>query len=110
MVDYKVSLTTKLRPPQKGIIAIEPEDYTAAEVAALKQHAKVLAYLSVGSVSDERPYYKELKPYTLRKLDYASNVCCSEVELRTISREECLMGWTIWMCMRSTGARTCSMP
>ena len=69
MVDYKVSLTTKLRPPQKGIIAIEPEDYTAAEVAALKQHAKVLAYLSVGSVSDERPYYKELKPYTLRKLD-----------------------------------------
>lgn len=69
MVDYKVSLTTKLRPPQNGLIVIEPEDYTSAEVAALKQHAKVLAYLSVGSVSDERSYYKELKPYTLRKLD-----------------------------------------
>ena len=69
MVDYNVSLTTKLKPPQKGIIAIEPEDYSAAEVAALKQHAKVLAYLSVGSVSDERSYYKALKPYTLRKLD-----------------------------------------
>ena len=29
----------------------------------------MLAYLSVGSVSDERSYYKQLEPYTLRKLD-----------------------------------------
>ena len=70
MVDYNVSLTTKLKPPQKGIIAIEPEDYSAAEIAALKKSgARVLAYLSVGSVSDERSYYKQLEPYTLRKLD-----------------------------------------
>lgn len=67
---YVVSLTTKLKPPQSGMIAIEPEDYSDAEIAALKQSgAKVLAYLSVGSVSDERSYYKVLKPYTLRKLD-----------------------------------------
>ena len=69
MMNYTVSLTTKLKTPQTGLIVIEPEDYTAAEVAALKQHAKVLAYLSVGSVSDERSYYKDLKPYTLRKLE-----------------------------------------
>lgn len=67
---YVVSLTTKLKPPQSGMIVIEPEDYSDAEIAALKQSgAKVLAYLSVGSVSDERSYYKTLKPYTLRKLD-----------------------------------------
>lgn len=67
---YTVSLTTKLKPPQSGLIAIEPEDYSDAEIAALKKSgAKVLAYLSVGSVSDERSYYKTLKPYTLRKLD-----------------------------------------
>ena len=67
---YTVSLTTKLKPPQSGMIAIEPEDYSDAEIAALKQSgAKVLAYLSIGSVSDERSYYKTLKPYTLRKLD-----------------------------------------
>lgn len=29
----------------------------------------MLGYLSVGSVSDERSYYKQLQPYTLRKLD-----------------------------------------
>lgn len=67
---YVVSLTTKLKPPQSGMIAIEPEDYSDAEIAALKQSgAKVLAYLSIGSVSDECDYYKTLKPYTLRKLD-----------------------------------------
>ena len=69
MVDYNVSLTTKLKPPQKGMIVIEPEDYKAAEVAALKQHAKVLAYLSIGSISDERPCDKEMMPYALRKLE-----------------------------------------
>ena len=69
MIEYKVSLTTKLKPPQKGMIVIEPEDYKAAEVAALKQHAKVLAYLSIGSISDERSCDKEMMPYALRKLE-----------------------------------------
>ncbi len=67
---YKVSLTTKLRPPQTGLIVVEPEDYTMAEIKALKKNgAKVLAYLSIGSVSDERPYYKQLKPYQLKRLE-----------------------------------------
>ena len=67
---YTVSLTTKLKPPQSGIIVIEPEDYTVAEIKALKKSgAKVLAYLSIGSVSDERPYYKTLKPYRLKRLE-----------------------------------------
>lgn len=67
---YKVSLTTKLHPPQTGLIVVEPEDYTMAEIKALKKNgAKVLAYLSIGSVSDERPYYKTLKPYQLKRLE-----------------------------------------
>lgn len=70
MKSYKVSLTTKLEPPQKGVIAIEPEDYTMAEIKALKKEgAKLLAYLSAGSVSDKRSYYKTLKPYQLKRLD-----------------------------------------
>ena len=68
---YKVSLTTKVEAEKgSGLLAIEPEDYTAAEVQALKRAGyTVLAYLSVGSVSDERPYYKQLEKYTLRRLD-----------------------------------------
>lgn len=67
---YTVSLTTKLNGPQDGLVVIEPEDYAAAEIAALKKGgARVLAYLSVGSVSDERSYYKELEPYTLGPLE-----------------------------------------
>ena len=70
MKSYKVSLTTKLEPPQKGMIAIEPEDYTMAEIKTLKKEgAKLLAYLSAGSVSDKRSYYKTLKPYQLKRLD-----------------------------------------
>lgn len=70
MKPYRVSLTTKLKPPQSGLIAIEPEDYTDKEIAALKKSgAKVLAYLSVGSVSNERSYYKQLRPYALKKLE-----------------------------------------
>ena len=68
---YKVSLTTKVKADKgSGLLAIEPEDYTASEVQALKRAGyTVLAYLSVGSVSDERPYYKQLEKYTLRRLD-----------------------------------------
>ena len=63
---YKVSLTTKVKA-DKGS---EPEDYTAKEVQALKSAGyTVLAYLSVGSVDERRSYYKQLEPYTLRRLD-----------------------------------------
>jgi len=67
---YRVSLTTKVKGGGSGLLAIEPEDYSTAEVNALKNAGyTVLAYLSVGSVSDERSYYKALQPYTLRRLD-----------------------------------------
>ena len=69
---YKVSLSTKVQPKDVAsgmLLAIEPEDYTKAEVAALKaKGATVIGYLSAGSVSDERSYYKNLKDYTLDPL------------------------------------------
>jgi beta-lactamase superfamily II metal-dependent hydrolase/GH25 family lysozyme M1 (1,4-beta-N-acetylmuramidase)/endo-alpha-1,4-polygalactosaminidase (GH114 family) len=68
---YKVSLTTKVKADKgSGLLTIEPEDYTAKEVQALKSAGyTVLAYLSVGSVDERRNYYKQLEPYTLRRLD-----------------------------------------
>ena len=68
---YKVCLSTKAKPVKgSGLIAIEPEDYTSAEIGVLKAAGyKVLGYLSVGSVSDERRYYKSLEKHTLRRLD-----------------------------------------
>lgn len=68
---YKVSLTTKVKASKgSGLLAIEPEDYTAKELQALKSAGyTVLAYLSVGSVDERRNYYKQLEPYTLRRLD-----------------------------------------
>ena len=68
---YKVSLTTKVKADKgSGLLAIEPEDYTAKEVQALKSAGyTVLAYLSVGSVDERRSYYKQLEKYTLRRLD-----------------------------------------
>jgi len=69
---YKVSLTTKVKPADVSagmLLAIEPEDYTKAEIAALKaKGAFLLGYLSAGSVSDERNYYSTLKAYTLNSL------------------------------------------
>ena len=68
---YKVSLTTKVKASKgSGLLAIEPEDYTAKELQALKSAGyTVLAYLSVGSVDERRSYYKQLEKYTLRRLD-----------------------------------------
>ena len=77
---------------------IEPEDYTAAELQALKRAGNtVLAYLSVGSVSDERSYYKQLEPYTLRKLDDWEHeryldVCEPAVQDWLINRGMALLG------------------
>lgn len=70
--EYRVALTTKIWPSgdDGGILVIEPEDYTTQEVAVLKDSGyKVLGYLSVGSVSDERGYYHSLEPYTLGDLE-----------------------------------------
>ena len=63
---YKVMLTTKAienDARSNKILVIEPEDYTLEEIKKLKKHgAMLLGYISVGSVSDERPYYSTLKP------------------------------------------------
>lgn len=74
---YIVMLTTKATPKklgktkQKTLLAIQPEDYTKAEIADLRAAGyTVLGYLSVGSVSDEQQkYYKTLKPYRLSRLE-----------------------------------------
>lgn len=70
---YKAALSTKQEPKDVKagmLLAIEPEDYTKAEIAALKDAgATVIGYLSVGSVSDERNCDKEmLKSYALDPL------------------------------------------
>lgn len=70
---YKVMLTTKAienDARSNKILVIEPEDYTLEEIKKLKKHgAMLLGYLSVGSISDERPYYKTLKPFRLSRLE-----------------------------------------
>ena len=77
---------------------IEPEDYTTAEVQALKRAGNtVLAYLSVGSVSDERSYYKQLQKYTLRRLEDWEHeryldVCEPTVQDWLINRGMALLG------------------
>ena len=90
-------MTTKVKAVKgEGLLAIEPEDYTAAEVQALKRAGyTVLAYLSVGSVSDERSYYKQLQPYTLRRLDDWErylDVCEPAVQDWLINRGMALLG------------------
>jgi len=70
---YKVMLTTKatikdVKP--HGILVIEPEDYTLGEIRKLKESGvMLLGYLSVGSISNERPYYKTLEPFRLSRLE-----------------------------------------
>lgn len=70
---YKVMLSTKAIENDaraNKILVIEPEDYTLEEIKKLKKHgAMLLGYLSVGSISDERPYYKTLKPFRLSRLE-----------------------------------------
>lgn len=75
-MNYKVYLTSsgkakKLRKVSTpSIVVIEPEDFTKKEIETLKGKGyKVLGYLSVGSISDERPYFNSLKKYTLKKLE-----------------------------------------
>lgn len=92
-------MTTKVKSSSgSGLLAIEPEDYTAAEVQALKRAGNtILAYLSIGSVSDERSYYKQLQPYTLRKLDDWEHeryldVCEPAVQDWLINRGMALLG------------------
>lgn len=90
---YKVCLTTKAKPVKgSGLLVIEPEDYALTEIKALKAAGyKILGYLSVGSVSNERPYYKKLEKYTLGALaDWEQerylDVCAPEVQKWAVAR------------------------
>ena len=68
-------LTTKATPKKLGkaktktILVIQPQDYTNKQIQDLRAAGyTLLGYLSVGSISDQRSYYKTLKPYRLSKL------------------------------------------
>lgn len=71
---YKVYLSTKVKPDKlkegSGIIVIEPEDYTLTQIKAIKKKGyKVLAYLSVGSISIERSWYTKYSDCKLKRLE-----------------------------------------
>lgn len=73
-VKYKVCLSTKVKPEQlkkgSGIIVIEPDDYTNAQVKAIKSKGyKVLAYLSIGTIEKERPWFKQFEKYKRKRLE-----------------------------------------
>lgn len=73
---YSVKLTTKVKAEKlakvsKGtaILVIEPEDYSDAEIKAIKARGYILlAYLSIGTISTERQWYKEYSQYKLKRL------------------------------------------
>lgn len=70
---YKVYLTTRVNPSKlkkgSGIIVLEPDDYTADQVKAIKAKGyKVLGYLSVGTIEKERSWYKEYSQFKLKQL------------------------------------------
>lgn len=74
-MNYIVMLTTKATPKKLGkaktktILVIQPQDYTNKQIQDLRAAGyTLLGYLSVGSISDQRKYYKDLKPYRLSKL------------------------------------------
>jgi len=83
-VKYKVNLSTKVNPAKlaagTGIIVIEPDDYTDAQIKAIKAKGyKVLAYLSVGTIEKERSWYNKYKKYGLKKLEDWPNEVYADV-------------------------------
>ena len=106
---YKVMLTTKAienDARSNKILVIEPEDYTLEEIKKLKKHgAMLLGYISVGSVSDERPYYKKLKPFRLSRLEdwhheWYLDLRKEEVKKWCVNRAKEIkaMGFDGWWC------------
>ena len=78
MVEYKVYLTTKVNPAKleakkvnpRPIIVIEPEDYKAEEVQAIRKKGyRVLAYLSLGTNEKGRSWYNTYNKYNLSRLE-----------------------------------------
>lgn len=71
---YSVYLSTKVNPKKlkdgSGIIVLEPDDYTDEDIKLVRKKGyKPLAYLSVGSLEKERPWFKAYSKYKLKKLD-----------------------------------------
>lgn len=75
-MNYKVYLSTKIKPStlpliEKNtcIIVIEPEDYTDADILSIKKKGyKILGYLSIGTISTERSFYKTYSKYKKKRL------------------------------------------
>lgn len=72
---YIVKLSTKVNPKKLSnvikstILVIEPEDYTNKEIKVIKSKGyKLLAYLSIGTISIERNWYKKYSRYKLKRL------------------------------------------
>ena len=83
-MNYKVYLSTKVNPKTlakgTGIIVLEPDDYTKAAVAQIKNKGyKVLAYLSIGTIEKERSWYNKYKAYGLKKLEDWPNEVYADV-------------------------------
>ena len=106
---YKVMLTTKAienDARSNKILVIEPEDYTLEEIKKLKKHGAILlGYISVGSVSDERPYYNTLKPFRLSRLEdwhheWYLDLRKEEARKRCVNRAKEIkaMGFDGWWC------------
>lgn len=74
---YYVFLSTKVNPKKlkrikrgEGIIVIEIDDYTKAEITAIKAKGyTVLGYISVGTIEKERTWWKQYKGLALKRLE-----------------------------------------
>lgn len=74
---YIVRLTTKVNhktiskvDKSAAILVVEPDDYSDAEIKAIKAKGyKVIAYLSIGTISTERSWFKKYCQYKLKRLE-----------------------------------------
>lgn len=83
-MNYKVYLSTTVNPKTlakgTGIIVLEPDDYSKAAVAQIKNKGyKVLAYLSIGTIEKERSWYNKYEVYGLKKLEDWPNEVYADV-------------------------------
>lgn len=70
---YRVYLSTKVTAKNfekgSGIIVVEPDEISVANVKAIRRRGyKVLAYLSVGTIEKERSWFKTYEKYKLKRL------------------------------------------
>ena len=93
-MEYKVCLSTRINHKNlaggSGIIAIEPDDYTAGQVRAIRDKGyKVLAYLSLGTIEKERSWFSHFQKCRLKRLGDWPNEFYADV--RNISWQEFLI-------------------